>query len=80
MYFATEKKLSDYHNNIQTVGFHPRFQYAHENPDDASNLTNRSPYPMIHILRVDEVAQAIDEYGDTDRISERNMAYLRNLK
>ena len=36
---------------IQIAGFHPRYQFTGTRPDDVENYTNRSPYPMLHLLR-----------------------------
>ena len=59
------------------MAFHPEYLFDGEDADDPSNLTNRSPYPMIHILRRDHVEKAIDIYGDIAQIPQRNMEYLR---
>ena len=37
--------------DFQLVGFHPAHQFMNEEQDDAGNFANRSPYPMIHLLR-----------------------------
>jgi hypothetical protein len=34
----------------QIASFHPQYQFADTQPDDAENYTNRSPYPMMHII------------------------------
>lgn len=80
-YYACEAILEDsvYDEQFQIVAFHPDYIFAGEDADDPSNLTNRSPYPMIHILRREDVEKAIDIYGDIDDIPVRNMEYLRNL-
>lgn len=64
---------------FQLVSFHPQYQYAQTDLTDPVNLTNRSPYPMIHILRVDEVAEAIKAYGDTQKILVQNQETLNRL-
>lgn len=80
-YYACEAILEDseYDNQYQIVAFHPEYLFAGEDANDPSNLTNRSPYPMIHILRRDHVEHAIYAYGDVDEIPKRNIEYLRNL-
>lgn len=68
-------KVEDY----QLVSFHPTYQYADTGMEDPVNMTNRSPYPMIHILRVEEVAEAIEAFGDTDKILEDNQQLLHRV-
>jgi len=63
-------------NNYQLVAFHPKFQFAGTADNEPGNLVNRSPYPMIHILREKDVSDAIQAYGDTHQISLRNQKLL----
>lgn len=65
--------------DYQLVSFHPKYQFAETEMEDPINMTNRSPYPMIHILRVEEVAQAIEAFGDTDKILEDNQRLLHRI-
>lgn len=64
---------------LQLVPFHPLFQFAGEKYDDPSNYTNRSPYPMIHVLRVPEVAEAIDNHQEIAKVPDNNKKLLRDL-
>jgi hypothetical protein len=64
---------------IQVASFHPRYQFAGTEPDDVTNYTNRSPYPMLHLLREASVESAVAAYPDTSRIYEKNMETLRRL-
>lgn len=64
---------------FQLASFHPDYQFADASQDDQSNYTNRSPYPLIHILRVDGLAKAIDSYGDTAAIYKRNIELLNKM-
>ncbi|MEJ7139318.1 DUF1415 domain-containing protein, partial [Amphibiibacter pelophylacis] len=68
---------------FQIAPFHPGFVFAGEPEDDMSHCTNRSPYPTLHLLREDSLAEAIESYaarrGDTDRIYEQNIRHLRGL-
>lgn len=65
--------------HIQLAHFHPQYQFENSSVDDVENYTNRSPFPVIHLLRTDDVAKGIAEYGDTSVIWERNQATLRSL-
>ncbi len=62
---------------IQVASFHPRYQFADLSYDDPANKTNRSPYPMLHLLREESVGKAVESYGDTDKIWQRNMKVMR---
>ncbi|NNF32634.1 MAG: DUF1415 domain-containing protein [Saprospiraceae bacterium] len=65
--------------HLQVVLFHPEFSYADEDPEDPSNLTNKSPYPMIHVLRKKEVQRAIESHKHTDDIPKRNKELLKDM-
>jgi hypothetical protein len=48
---------------------------------DIDNYTNRSPYPMFHILREEEVSKAVDALdGDASKVWKRNMDLLQALQ
>jgi hypothetical protein len=64
---------------IQIASFHPRYQFAGTAPDDVENYTNRSPYPMLHLLREASVERAVAALADPAEIYERNIATLRRL-
>ncbi|KYP12698.1 MAG: hypothetical protein A0129_00860 [Limnobacter sp. CACIAM 66H1] len=57
----------------QVASFHPDYQFGGTDPGDVENYTNRSPYPMLHLLREDSLSEAIDNYPDVDLIPERNI-------
>ena len=63
----------------QLASFHPQYQFVETEYDDPANKSNRSPYPTIHILRIDDVERAIAQHPDTNQIPLRNIAYLRTL-
>ena len=63
----------------QIAGFHPGYQFAGTDHDDVENYTNRSPYPMMHILREDSLERAIAEYPDVARIPVRNIELMNSL-
>lgn len=58
---------------FQVASFHPDYQFGGTEPNDAENYTNRSPYPMLHLLREDSLSEAIDNYPEVDLIPERNI-------
>jgi uncharacterized protein len=64
---------------LQIASFHPDYQFAGTAPDDVTNYTNRSPYPMLHLLREESVERAVDAYPGAERIPERNIETMRRL-
>jgi hypothetical protein len=70
-------KKAGYEGIYQVASFHPDYLFAGSTPNDAANYTNRSPYPMLHILREESVSRAIDSYPDTKAIPEKNIAFAR---
>ena len=65
-----------FQEQFQLASFHPQYQFAGTHPKAAQNYTNRSPYPMLHLLRVDSVALASDHYKDIDLIPSENINKL----
>lgn len=58
----------------QVASFHPQYIFAGAPADDPANYTNRSPYPMLHLLREDSLEQALAHYpGDPEAIPDRNI-------
>ena len=63
----------------QVASFHPDYQFGGTEPDNAENYTNRSPYPMLHLIREASLEQAIASYPDAEGIPERNIALVTSL-
>lgn len=64
---------------IQIASFHPDYQFAGTAADDIENYTNRSPYPILHLLRESSIERAVDAFPDAEMIFEKNMKTLRKL-
>ena len=64
---------------VQIASFHPQYQFAHLRPDQVENYTNRSPYPMLHLLREHSVSKAVAYYDEVEDIPRRNEEMLRKL-
>ena len=64
---------------FQVASFHPKYQFAGTDPDDAENFTNRSPYPLLHILREDSLERAIAVHPDIDQVPVRNIELMNRL-
>ena len=64
---------------IQIASFHPDYQFAGTSSDAVENYTNRSPYPMLHLLREVSVTEVSANPDDLLRIPERNVETLRAI-
>ncbi|MET0357062.1 MAG: DUF1415 domain-containing protein [Cellvibrio sp.] len=56
----------------QLASFHPDYCFAGADPADSENLTNRAPYPIIHIIREASLEQALKYFEGVDEIPDRN--------
>lgn len=64
---------------FQIASFHPDYRFAGTRPDDVGNYTNRSPYPMLHVLREASVERALANFPDPEGIPQRNIERLEAL-
>ena len=64
---------------LQVASFHPDYRFAGSEPDDIENFTNRSPVPMLHLLRESSIDRAVAAFPDPDAIVSRNLETLRRL-
>lgn len=68
-----------YEGVYQLASFHPDYVFADSSPDDAANYTNRSPYPMLHLIRETSIEKALEHYPDSEHIPEKNIEVARSL-
>lgn len=64
---------------IQVASFHPQYQFAGTKIEDIENYTNRSPYPMLHLLREASVSKAVELYPNIEEVPERNIITMKDL-
>jgi len=64
---------------VQIAGFHPDYRFARTAPDAVENYTNRSPYPMLHLLREDSITAVAGDPEKLLDIPRRNIETLRQL-
>jgi hypothetical protein len=64
---------------LQVASFHPDYQFEGTAPGDVENLSNRSPHPMLHLLREDSIDRAVATFPDAAAIYQRNIETLRRL-
>jgi hypothetical protein len=62
---------------VQLAHFHPDYCFADVSADDPGNRTNRSPFPVVQLLRTGSVAAAVAGYADVEGIPERNVTRMR---
>jgi len=65
---------SGFEGVFQLARMHREYCFEGEDFDDASNFTNRSPYPIIHIIREASMARVLAVYNEPETIPENNIA------
>lgn len=70
---------SGFEGIFQLATMHPEYCFDGEDYDDSSNFTNRSPYPVIHIIREESMARVLSVYNEPEKIPDNNIA-LANEK
>jgi hypothetical protein len=64
---------------LQVASFHPAYQFTGTAPDDVTNYTNRSPYPMLHLLREASIDRAVAAGPEARKIYQQNIETMRRL-
>ena len=62
---------------LQIASFHPAYQF--EGESGVGMYSNRSPYPLFHLLLEDEVERQIEGFTGVDQIGESNRNTLEKL-
>jgi len=70
-------KKNGYEGIYQVASFHPLYRFAGTTDDDAANYTNRSVYPMLHLLREESIELALKKYAEPGKIPEHNIQFAR---
>ena len=68
-----------YRGKYQLASFHPDYCFDGESPEAASNYTNRSPYPVIHLLRESSLSRVLKDKTDADHIVAANIRTAEKL-
>jgi len=66
-----------YEGIYQVASFHPHYLFEGADEKDAANYTNRSMYPMLHLLRESSIDKVLAHYIDPDKIPAANIAFAR---
>jgi hypothetical protein len=64
---------------FQVASFHPAYQFAETDVEDVENFTNKSPYPIFHILRESSLDRAVQTHPDTSLIPSNNARLMRQM-
>jgi uncharacterized protein len=68
-----------YRGVLQLAGFHPAYQFENAEPNAVENFTNRSPYPMLHLLREESISKVAGNPDELLEIPKRNAATLKRM-
>jgi uncharacterized protein len=66
-----------YEGIYQLASFHPNYLFENSTENDAANYTNRSIYPMFHLLRESSVEKALSHFKHAEKIPQTNINYAR---
>lgn len=69
----------NYQGIFQVASFHPDYQFAGTLPEDAENLTNRAPYPTLHLIREASLERVLKHYPNPETIPDTNIKRVSNL-
>lgn len=62
----------------QLASFHPHYIFDGSEHNDPANYTNRSPYPMLHILREESIEKALENFPNPELIPVKNIQFTRS--
>lgn len=68
-----------FEGEFQIASFHPDYCFAGADPDDAGNLTNRSPWPILHLIREASLEKALQYFPDIESVPEKNQRCVESL-
>ena len=69
----------EYTGIYQLATFHPDYQFAGTQPEDPENLTNRAPYPILHLIREASIERVLKNYPDPESIPDNNIRRVEAL-
>ncbi|OQK28468.1 hypothetical protein XM70_c11207 [Vibrio parahaemolyticus] len=72
-------KQKDWEGIFQVATFHPDYCFGGTAPEDDENLTNRSPYPIFHLIREESMEKVLKHYPDPESIPDTNIARVSAL-
>lgn len=72
-------KQQNWEGVFQVATFHPDYCFGGAHPDDDENLTNRSPLPVLHLIREQSMERVLKHYPDPESIPENNIQRVESL-
>ncbi|EHA1126157.1 hypothetical protein BOO29_08155 [Vibrio navarrensis] len=72
-------KQQDWEGIFQVATFHPDYCFGGAQPEDDENLTNRSPYPIFHLIREESMEKVLRHYPNPEAIPDTNIARVSAL-
>ena len=74
-----EKRLKKerYEGIFQVASFLPLYLFAGSEENVPANYTNRSIYPMLHLLREESIDRALENFKSPESIPARNINFAR---
>ena len=68
-----------YSGTYQLASFHPNYVFDGSDVDDAENYTNRSPYPLLHLIREADISRYMKKEEDAEKIFSHNIEKAQAL-
>jgi hypothetical protein len=69
----------DFEGIYQLAHFHPLYCFEGEHSSDPANYTNRSPYPMLHLISESNLERDLLSFSQPENIPTRNIKLLRKM-
>lgn len=63
----------------QLASFHPDYVFEGNDINDAENYTNRSPYPLLHLIREADITRYMKNEEDAEKIFSHNIEKAQAL-
>ncbi len=74
-----ELEVNGFEGEFQAATFHPNYLFEGTTNSDPENYTNRSPYPLIHIIREDDIEWAREKHPDIEGVPKTNIEKAKNM-
>ncbi|WP_394221129.1 DUF1415 domain-containing protein [Alteromonas gracilis] len=76
-----EQMMNDwgYGGIYQLASFHPDYVFDGSDVADAENFTNRSPYPLLHLIREADITRYMKKEEDAEKIFSHNIEKAQAL-
>ena len=72
-------KSNQWQGVYQLANFHPDYQFSGCEYNDPQNLTNRAPFPILHLLREDSLSKILEKYPEPELIPKKNIEKMHQL-